>query len=93
MDEFAARPFFCLQLGAAAEELHHGVPCTLRTGKESLPITPLLAAMVRGHWEIVRLLQNHGASCDAEQQAVQKLWDLHNEKDLRQTLAQVGVNL
>lgn len=79
-----------LQLGAAAEERHHGVPCTLRTGKESLPITPLLAAMVRGHWEIVRLLQNHGASCDTEQCVVQKLWDLHNEKDLRQTLAQVG---
>ena len=45
--------------------------------------------MVRGHWDIVDILQEHGASCDVKQQAVEKLWSLHNEKDLRQMLAQV----
>lgn len=81
-----------LRMGAEADEQRQGVPCTLQAGEEELPITPLLAAMVRGHWDIVRILLEHGAACDTEQQAVQKLWKLHHEEDLRQVLAQVGLN-
>lgn len=79
-----------LRLGAKAEEQSSGVPCTLQTGEEDIPITPLLAAMVRGHWDIVRMLQDQGAACDTEQYTVEKLWLLHNKEDLHQCLAQAG---
>lgn len=78
-----------LEMGAEADEGASGSPCTLRAGEEELPITPLLAAMVRGHWDIVGILQEHGASCDVKQYAVEKLWSLHNKKDLHPMLVQV----
>lgn len=80
-----------LKLGAEADEGKNGTPCSLRTGEKTLPITPILAAMARGHWDIVRILQDHGAACDMGQHTVQKLWRLHNEKDLCQTLAQAAL--
>lgn len=82
-----------LKLGAEADEEKNGTPCTLRTGEAEIPITPLLAALVRGHGDIVRILQDHGAACDTTQHTVQKLWRLHNEKDLRQTLAQAALRV
>ena len=81
-----------LRLGAKVNEGENGTPSTLRTGEAELPVTPLLAAMVRGHWDIVRILQEHGAGCDIEQHAVEKLWKLYHTDDLHQQLVQVGLN-
>lgn len=75
-----------LALGAEAEEQKQGMPCVLRHDKEELPITPLLAAMICGHWDIAKLLVEHGARCDLTQHTVQRLWSLYNEEDLHQAV-------
>ena len=83
-----------LALGAEAEEQHMGLPSTLiyGGGTKSLPITPLLAAMVQGPWDVARLLLKHGAKCDLEQNVACKLWSAlgRNEQleEARQLLGQ-----
>ena len=52
--------------------------------QEKLPLTPLLAAMLGGHWEIVRLLRERGADCDLQQQTVKKLENRFQTESLHQ---------
>ena len=80
-----------LRLGAEAEEQVLGAPSVLECENTFYPITPLLAAMVRGHWEVAKLLVEHGATCDVEQQAVKQLWAVFQKEDLHRAV-QVKLN-
>lgn len=77
-----------LELGAEAEEQHMGMPGFLRVhnGEERLPVTALMAALVRGHWEIARLLLDNGAFCDLRQGAVKALWAFFRQDDMLETV-------
>ena len=77
-----------LKLGAEAEEQHMGMPGLLRFsgGAQELPVTPLLAALVRGRWETARLLLDYGAICDLGQAAVKALWRVFRYDDLTETV-------
>lgn len=77
-----------LELGAEAEEQHMGMPGLLRLsgGERELPVTPLLAALVRGRWETARLLLDHGAVCDLGQSAVKALWRVFRQDDMTEAV-------
>lgn len=56
-----------------------------------LHATPLLAAMVRGHEDIARILLDHGAVCDLSRACVKQLEELLQTEDPNQT-AQVRLS-
>lgn len=71
-----------LALGAEVNEQQMGVPGMLSMEEEMLPVTPLMAAIARGHWDVARLLMDHGAVCDLHSPAMEKLWSLFQTEDL-----------
>lgn len=67
-----------------------GMPGLLRLsgGEQELPVTPLLAALVRAQWETARLLLDHGAVCDLGQAAAETLWRVFRQDDLTEAVEQ-----
>jgi ankyrin repeat protein len=71
-----------LALGAEVNEQQMGMPGMLCWGEDMLPVTPLMAAIARGHWDAARRLMDHGAVCDLHGTAMEKLWNRFQTEDL-----------
>ena len=83
-----------LRSGALLREEISGNPCVYTPDFDSaekwihLPLNPVLAAALGGHWDTVKRLLHHGAVCDWTAEETRVIWRQFHAEDLQETLAQ-----